>query len=61
MRSWLANYTDNPDQVWGCDDCLELVAEDLGDMNHSAGRCLNCKEHSGPGQKTMQLPGCYHP
>lgn len=25
-----------------CDDCLELVAEDLADNNEHMGRCLNC-------------------
>ena len=60
-ESWLAVYTDDPDQVSGCDDCLELVAEDVGDTNHYAGRCLHCKEHSAPGLKTVHPPGCYHP
>ena len=31
-----AVYTDDPEQVQGCADCLELVAEDLQD--HTAGR-----------------------
>lgn len=43
-ESWLAVYTDNPHEVSGCDDCLELVAEDLGDLNLNSGRCLHCKE-----------------
>ena len=43
-ESWLAVYTGNPNEVAGCDDCLELVAEDVGDMNFYGGRCLHCKE-----------------
>ena len=43
-ESWLAFHTDNPDDVTGCDDCIELVAEDLGDFNVYHGRCLHCKE-----------------
>ena len=31
-------------QVAGCDECLEMVAEDLNDMNHCAGHCLHCKK-----------------
>ena len=42
-ESWLAVYTNNPLDVTGCDDCLELVAEDLGDLNVYRGRCLHCK------------------
>ena len=43
-ESWLAIFTENPDEVSGCADCLELVAGDLADMNAYAGRCLHCKE-----------------
>ena len=32
-EGWTVSYTDDPDQVQGCDDCLELVAEDLQDEN----------------------------
>ena len=28
----------------GCDDCLELVAEDLTDDNDYQGRCLPCRQ-----------------
>ena len=38
-----AVYTDDPDQVHGCEDCLELVAEDLQDHNEYLGRCLHCR------------------
>ena len=31
--SWTLVITDDPDQVKGCHDCLELVAEDLQDHN----------------------------
>ena len=27
-----------------CDDCLELVAEDLADDDKYQGRCLNCQQ-----------------
>ena len=40
----LAAHTDDPHQVVGCDDCLELVAEDLNDNNEYRGRCLHCGE-----------------
>ena len=36
-------HTDDPHQVAGCDDCLELVAEDLNDNNHYTGHCLHCR------------------
>ena len=36
--------TDDPRQITGCADCLELAAEDLNDNNHYAGRCLHCRE-----------------
>ena len=41
-ESELAVHTDDPHQVAGCDECLEMVAEDLSDMNHCAGHCLHC-------------------
>ena len=40
----LALHTDDPHQVIGCDDCLELVAEDLNDNYSYGGHCLHCKE-----------------
>ena len=43
-ESWTAVFTDDPHQVSGCADCLELVAEDLGDGNLYHGRCLHCNE-----------------
>ena len=43
-ESWLAVHTEDPVQVRGCQDCLELVEEDLGDQNHYAGRCLHCRQ-----------------
>ena len=43
-ESWVAVHTNNPLDVTGCDDCLELVAEDLGDPNVYRGHCLHCKE-----------------
>ena len=35
--------TDEPDQVAGCEDCLDLVAEDLQDHNDYGGYCLHCR------------------
>ena len=35
--------TENPDDVTGCTDCLELAAEDLADDNEGGGRCLHCR------------------
>ena len=43
-EGWTASYTDDPAQVQGCDDCLELVAEDLQDENGYRGRCLHCRQ-----------------
>ena len=43
-ETWLAVHTDDPARVQGCQDCLELVEEDLNDQNNYAGRCLHCKE-----------------
>ena len=38
-----AVYTDDPNQAHGCEDCLELVAQDLADENEYRGRCLHCR------------------
>ena len=39
-----AVYTDEPGQVAGCEDCLELVAEDLQDpATRHGGYCLDCR------------------
>ena len=40
----LARQTDDPYQVTGCQNCLDLVTDDLVDQNHYAGRCLHCLE-----------------
>ena len=42
-ESPFAVYTDEPYEVDGCEDCLELVAEDLQDHNDYRGRCLHCR------------------
>ena len=42
-ESPFAVYTDEPDQVAGCEDCLELVAEDLEDHNDYRGHCRHCR------------------
>ena len=43
-ESPFAIYTDEPGQVAGCEDCLELVAEDLQDPDtRHGGYCLHCR------------------
>ena len=39
-----ARCTNEPEAVAGCDDCLELVAEDLAHDNEYQGRCLHCRQ-----------------
>ena len=39
-ESPVAIYIDEPDQVAGCEDCLELVAEDLQVLGHPVRRLL---------------------
>ena len=39
-----AYCSDEPGDVSGCDNCMELVAEDLTDENDYQGRCLHCWE-----------------
>ena len=39
-----AVYSDDPGQVTGCEDCLELVSEDLKDNNEYRGHCLHCRQ-----------------
>ena len=39
-----ADWSDEPESVAGCDDCLELAEEDLDDHNDYQGRCLHCRE-----------------
>ncbi len=36
-----AHCSDEPESVAGCEDRLELVAEDLADDNDYQGRCLH--------------------
>ncbi len=38
----LAVHTDDPHQVVGCADCLELVSENLNDNYSYGGHCLHC-------------------
>ena len=39
-----AVYTEEPDKVAGCEECLELVAEDLQDPDtRHGGYCLHCR------------------
>ena len=39
-----AVYTDDPEQVHGCADCLELAAEDLVEDNEHWANCLHCQQ-----------------
>ena len=39
-ESWTAVYSDDPDQVAGWRDFLELVSDDLQDHNEYRGHCL---------------------
>ena len=39
-----AHCSDEPESVAGCEDCLELVAEDLADDYDYQGRCLHCRQ-----------------
>ena len=43
-ESITAVYTDDPHQVAGCAECLEIVAEDLQDYNDYRGCCLHCQQ-----------------
>ena len=42
--SMTAVYTDDPNQVAGCAEYLELVVEDLQGHNDYRGRCLYCRQ-----------------
>ena len=41
--SMTAVYTNDPARVTSCEDCLELVEEDLQDENDYLGHCLHCR------------------
>ena len=43
-ESRFAAHTDDPAQVSGCPECLELVEEDLADHNEYGGWCLHCRK-----------------
>ena len=38
------DWSDEPESVAGCDDCLDLAAEDLADDNEYQGRCLHYRQ-----------------
>ena len=63
-ESVTAFYTDDPNQVQGCEDCLELVAEDLQDHNAYLGRCLHCRREitaqGGVEWRRVVRPPCPH-
>ena len=42
--SWTAVYSDDPGQVAGCEECLELVLDDQQDLNAHCGHCLHCRQ-----------------
>ena len=52
-----ALWTDELEAVAGCDDCLELVAEDLTDENDYQGRCLH-RQGRGPVAQGSPCPHC---
>ena len=54
-----AVYTDEPHQVAGCEDCLELVADDLQDPDtRYGGYCLHChREITGHRQRRVAACG----
>ena len=39
-----AHWSDEPEAVAGCDDCLDLADEDRADDNEYQGRCLHCRQ-----------------
>ena len=43
-ESWIVLCTDDPAQVSGCSDRLDLVEEDMNDTNSYGGRCLHCRQ-----------------
>ena len=43
-ESHFAIYSSEVDQVQGCEDYLELVAEDREDQEEHGGRCLHCRQ-----------------
>ena len=49
-ESWLAMSTDDPAQMEGCADCLELVVEDVEDTGAHMGRCPVMLASPGHGQ-----------
>ena len=59
-----AVYTDDPNQVQGREDCLELVAENLQDHNAYLGRCLHCRREitaqGGVEWRRVVRPPCPH-
>ena len=44
LKDFPAPMTPHPELVRGCDDCLDLVAEDLKDHNDYMSRCLHCRQ-----------------
>ena len=62
--SMTATYSDDPYQVAGCGEYLELVAEDLQDHNDYRGRCLHCRQEitaaSGIQWRRMVRRPCPH-
>ena len=64
-ESPFAIYTDEPGQVAGCGDCLELVAEDLQDPDtRYGGSCLHCRQEihaqGGVGWRRVVRRPCPH-
>ena len=60
-RACGAAYTDDPRRVASCEECLELVAEDLADGNDYRGRCLHCGGRSPPSAAWLGGGPCVGP
>lgn len=42
--SWTAVYTDEPELVSGCHECIALAQKDLHDHTTYQGTCLHCRQ-----------------
>ena len=55
-QSLSVRWTDEPETVAECDDCLELVAEDLADDNEHRGQCLDCRQVISAKDEAIRRP-----
>ena len=51
-----AHWTDEPETVAECDDCLEPVAENRADENEHRARCLHCRQVIGAKAGVVRRP-----